>query len=219
MNERIEPLQDDPGDPLARLVARARADEIDYDVEAGLARHLAIAAAVPRAPWWQHWRAGVVVLAIASAAAVLAVRSGDDDRAAVVNRIATGMPSIAPQPSPTIASSIVAPTMQAEPVAASPTIAATAPRRSPRSDDALAREAAQIRRARQRLESGDAKTALAICDAAAREFPSGTFIPERTGIRVLALHELGRPDENAARRYLARWPDGTLASRIRATLE
>lgn len=216
MNERIERLQDDPGDPLARLVARARVDEVEYDVDAGLARHLAIAAAVPSAPWWQSWRGGLVVLAIASAAAVLAARTGDHERAAVVSRIATSMPTIAPQPSPTIASPAPA---TVEPVTPPATVATTTPRRSPRSDDALAREAAQIRRARQRLESGDAKTALAICDAAAREFPSGTFIPERTGIRVLALHELGRPDDTAARRYLARWPDGTLAARIRATLE
>ena len=86
-------------------------------------------------------------------------------------------------------------------------------------DDALAREAAQIRRARSLLERGDAAAALAVCNDGDREFPRGTFVPERSGIRVLALHALGKPHEAAARAWLSKWPAGTLAPRIRRTLD
>ena len=95
-----------------------------------------------------------------------------------------------------------------------PTPPATAP-----DDDALAREAAQIRRARSLLERGDAAAALAVCNDGDREFPRGTFVPERSGIRVLALHALGKPHEAAARAWLSKWPAGTLAPRIRRTLD
>lgn len=234
MNERIEPLSDRAGDLLSTLVARARTHDVEYDTEAGLARHLARVEALPLVPWWQRalggWHGGVALVVVAAAAAAIVGARREpatEVRVALagitVGREAALPAAKAPVRSAPAAALVVAPS---EPAALVPDVRPSAgtqrqmPSRVARSgdDDALAREAAQIRRARQRLEAGDAKGALAICKAGAREFPTGTFVPERAGIRVLALHALGRPDAAAARDYLARWPDGPLAPRVRATL-
>lgn len=225
MNEPIEPLSDRAGDLLGTLVARARTHDVEYDTDAGLARHLARVEALPLVPWWQRaltgWRGGIAIVVIGVAAAAIVGASRDASTQAPV--------ALAGMPAAIVHAAIdrpIAPPIVAAPIEATPVVVA-APRPTPAptprvarsDDDALAREAAQIRRARERLERGDAKEALAICNAVAREFPKGTFTPERAGIRVLALHALGRPDAAAAQTYLARWPDGTLAARVRATLD
>lgn len=85
--------------------------------------------------------------------------------------------------------------------------------------DAL-REARALNVARGQL-GVDAAKALALAEAGASEYRTGTFAPEWEGVAVLALFELGRDDAARARAdaYLERHPSGTYAPRIRKAIE
>ena len=86
-------------------------------------------------------------------------------------------------------------------------------------DDRIAREAAQVRRIRELLDGGDAKAALAACDAGDEEFAPGVFALERDGLRTLAALALDRPSARAdAEAYLERHPRAPLARKIRDAL-
>ena len=83
----------------------------------------------------------------------------------------------------------------------------------------LADEAKRINAARKALENDPSK-ALQIVEATAKQYPDGAMIQEREGYAVLALTALGRASEAKIRgqRYLERWPNGTLARRVRDAL-
>ena len=88
---------------------------------------------------------------------------------------------------------------------------------SPAPTGSLADEAKQINAARKALAADPAKT-LALVEAVAKDYPDGALVQEREGYAVLALAALGRQAQAQARaqRYLERWPNGTLARRVRA---
>lgn len=89
------------------------------------------------------------------------------------------------------------------------------------SDDSssVLEEAKKVQQARKTLEADPNKT-LRLLKAIDREFPKGQLMEERAGLRVLALLRAGKVDEGKRRadKYLARYPKGTLANRVRRAL-
>lgn len=82
------------------------------------------------------------------------------------------------------------------------------------------REARELNAARSLL-GVDARRALALAEAGAAEFRAGTFAQEWEGVAVLAMFELGRHDAARvrAKAFLARYPNGTYAPRIRQAID
>lgn len=255
----LSPLRDgDDRDALARLLDHGATLEVEYDVEAGLARHRAFVAAGPTvnpadamgASRW--WLGGTTVLA-GIAAAWFATRTAPVSSAsaeatpavapASTRSIATA-PATMPPPRevpPTIADAnapativrsadaIVGadeapsrPRRRAAAAAASSGEASVLPGETPAvgSNDAIAREAANLRTARRELAAGDFDAAIAACDRGDREFATGLLGVERDGLRVLARV---RRDHDAtaqaeARSYLAAHPAAPVSAQIRDAL-
>ena len=120
---------------------------------------------------------------------------------------------------PTVPATTTAPT--ADRPVASPLVQASTPDRLPARplpadpDGRLRREIAQLARIKALLPAhpGDA---LQLAQAGNREFARGLLVQEREGIAVLALAQLGREREAAARAhsFLTRFPDSPLRERI-----
>ena len=70
----------------------------------------------------------------------------------------------------------------------------------------------------RKVATSDPSRALTLCDEGDRRFNTGVFGVEREAIRIIALAELGRDAQAAARakRFLERYPRGPLAQRLRA---
>lgn len=87
-------------------------------------------------------------------------------------------------------------------------------------DDSVRREIEALAHARKAL-GADPKRALALVEAADREFKNGMFGEERAAIRVMALASLGREDEAKRRgeKFLQRYPKSNFADRVRAAID
>jgi hypothetical protein len=239
VSEEPRRLLDDDGTSavLRRDLANARAADLDYDVDAAVARFEAglanpatpateAAAGVKSgATWW-------IVGGGAVSAAALAWSVGRDSTSARVEPVSpTVVQSPASEPPrasepPTPPPSIAAPTEARKamvPAAPTPTRKPRAPAASsaasPPDDDTLAREMAATAAAKRALASDPAR-ALELVAAANREFGKSVYAEDREGIAVLALARLGRDAEALARgkAYLAAHPKGSYADRIRDVL-
>jgi hypothetical protein len=131
---------------------------------------------------------------------------------------AAGPRVIAPDPAP------AAPPTPVEPRRSRPAPAAVA---EPLDGDGvserssqLAREQAIIDAARAGLARGHGDDALAALARHEREFPAGSLVEEREGLRVLALARSGRASEAAegAARFRAQYPRSMLLPAISAAL-
>ena len=82
------------------------------------------------------------------------------------------------------------------------------------------REIAQLAEVRRAFEDGEFAAALTLADAGNRRFSGGLLYEEREAIAVRALAELGRPADARKRgeRYLARFPSGPHAARVRKAI-
>ncbi len=141
-------------------------------------------------------------------------------------------PSAPPAPVPA-APAIAAPVLAA-PVLASPVLAAPAfvqPARAARAlpapapaapierPDPLTAEVRLLATARRAVDAGDAARALDVLDDHDRQFAYGALAPEAAALRVDALCAAGRTGdaEDAARRFVARFPASPLARRFLST--
>jgi len=150
------------------------------------------------------------------AAGVVAVGSGVAIQQAVSHRDGAPPPPIsAPAPTP-------APIAEVTPDAAPEPVPAPAPaaavHRAP--EPSLADEAALLDRARTALQRGDARAALATCDAHAKNFTHGALREERERIAIEALLALGRHGDAEARaqRFDRAFPNSVQSERIHALL-
>lgn len=74
-----------------------------------------------------------------------------------------------------------------------------------------------VRGADGALRAGNVSAALALLDAHARAFPSGSLAEEREGLRLVAACQSGSDEaKRAAARFLERAPRSLLAGRLRA---
>jgi hypothetical protein len=233
------------GNALRRdLGAAARADA-GYDVAAGLARFEADLARGTGASQLAGGAGGAVtagaLLLAGGLTAALIWLSPAIDRPAPASHVAVAArPVVEPAPivaapvAPIVAAPLAVeaadepadePEAPAVVAAAGPPAPAAQPARRVRSakhevaaaPDHL-REARSLQAARSQL-GRDAAKALALAEAGALEFRGGTFAQEWEGVAILALFELRRGDARArGEAYLARWPSGTYAPRIRQAL-
>lgn len=83
----------------------------------------------------------------------------------------------------------------------------------------LRRETSQLARLKRTVHS-DPGAALALAEAGHRRFPNGLFRPEREGLAVVALSELGRTREarRRGRAWLARYPTSPIRPQVEAAL-
>ncbi len=212
-------LQRSLGDePLARAVARRRADE--------------------QPPERAAQRAWLVLLPTLSRPAGLGLALLASSRTAVattlllVGATAVIVTRRAPEPAPArpaVAAittrnntTDAAPTAPPVPAASPPTTIPAAPvapasARPTRSADRLAAEVALLDRAHASLGAGDVDAALALLATHARDFADGALIDLREAARVQALCSAGRPAEAeaAAIVLLAAYPGSAVAQRHR----
>lgn len=82
------------------------------------------------------------------------------------------------------------------------------------------REIAQLAEVRRAFEDGEYAAALALADAGNRRFPGGLLYEEREAMAVRSLVELDRTADARKRgeRYLARFPSGPHAARVRKAI-
>jgi hypothetical protein len=240
VTEEPRRLLDDDGTSavLRRDLANARAADLDYDVDAAVARFEAGLANTPTpateaaagvksgATWW-------IVGGGAVAAAALAWSVGRDSTPARVEPVSPAVvqsPAIEPPraieptaPPPAIAPPTEAPKAIVPPAPTQPrkprATAASSAASPPDDDDTLAREMAATAAAKRALASDPAR-ALELVAAASREFGKSVYAEDREGIAVLALARLGREAEALARgkAYLTAHPKGSYADRIRDVL-
>jgi hypothetical protein len=150
---------------------------------------------------WSWISAGVVALAMTGAAAVGVHWSTGHKPAEVIAVPAPALP-VAPAPEAAPVARPVARVRHHAP-------AGTAP-----SD--LRGEIALIDAARNAVTHASCARALALLDRYEASYPTGTFRPEATVLRVEALSGLGRAAEARvlARRFMAVHPDSPLAARV-----
>ncbi len=141
------------------------------------------------------------------------------------------MPAVSPpaavdaadEPSPPAVEPVPPVVMPETPAAAKPAPAAKKPAKANDADDGQAsdymREARKVQQAKKALKTEPAK-ALRLLEAVEREFPDGLLMEEREGLYVLALLATGKVDAGKRRAdaYLAQYPKGTLAARVRRAL-
>ncbi|HUH02885.1 MAG TPA: hypothetical protein VML75_12895 [Kofleriaceae bacterium] len=161
-----------------------------------------------------------------------ALLSGSDDESSPV-AAAPPEPDPAPGPLPAPAPAPApdpAPAISRDPPPRPPATSAPAPSRilseAPREArteskdtiETLREEKALIDAASRALAAGDGTAAMAALDRHARKFPRGQLTSERLGTRVLALCALDRGADASreAKRFLSRYPQHPMASRVRA---
>jgi len=150
------------------------------------------------------------------AAGVVAVGGGVAIQQAVSHRDGPPPPPIsAPAPAPAPIAEVT-PDVVPEPVPAPAPAAAV--HRAP--EPSLADEAALLDRARTALQRGDARAALATCDAHVKNFTHGALREERERIAIEALLALGRHGDAEARaqRFDRAFPNSVQSERIHALL-
>ena len=88
-----------------------------------------------------------------------------------------------------------------------------------RPEPSLEAEALLLREAHAALAGGDGDRSLRLLDEHARRFPSSVLEPERAADRVFAMCQLKDLDgaRVAAVAFIARYPEGPLAARVRAS--
>ena len=119
-------------------------------------------------------------------------------------------PSSEPTPLPAVA--IVAEL----PLAPARQRAKSRPARAPVASGDLEAEMRWVRGADGALRAGNVAAAMALLDAHARDFPSGSLAEEREGLRIVAACQSGSDDgRRAAARFLERAPRSLLAGRLR----
>jgi hypothetical protein len=203
---------DAPGsvrDDLRRVEQLAPAP---FDVSAGLARLRtelhpgAAASGTGHVTWW----AGGTLAVIVTAAAVLWPRPPESPHIAVPKR-AVSAPAVTPAEN-------APPRDEAAPLTDAGPPAPRHPARAASDPDArLRRELAHLAKLRSTAER-DPAAALRLADQGQRAFKGGMFEEEREAIAVFSLGALGR-DAAArarARTFLARYPRGPFATRVRA---
>ncbi|HVZ87908.1 MAG TPA: hypothetical protein VHG72_13120 [Polyangia bacterium] len=150
---------------------------------------------------WTWLSAGVVALAMTGAAAVGVHWSSGRKPAEVIAAPAPPIP-VAPAPEAAPVARPVAHAHHHAPVAGAP------------SD--LRAEIALVDAARNAVARATGVRALALLDRYEATYPSGTFRPEATVLRVEALSSLGRTAEARAlaRKFIAAHPDSPLTARV-----
>jgi hypothetical protein len=96
------------------------------------------------------------------------------------------------------------------------------PIRPPRAESvSLGAEVRALDHAGAQLAAGDARRALDALDAHDRDFHEGPLAPEAAVLRIEALAAIGRDADAAvrARSFLASYPDGAQAQRVRSVLD
>ena len=90
------------------------------------------------------------------------------------------------------------------------------PGSEPNAASSLAEETRALRQARVSLQDGRPQDALAKLDRAARDFPRGLLVEERSALRVLALCDAGRAKESraAATAFTLAYPRSAHAKRV-----
>ena len=160
-----------------------------------------VAAAGASSAAWPWISAGVVALAMAGAAAVGVHWSTGRKPADVIAVPAPALP--------------VAPAPETAPVAR-PVTRARHHAPAPAGPSDLRGEIALIDAARNAVAHASSARAIALLDRYAASYPTGTFRPEATVLRVEALSGLGHTAEARAlaRRFIATHPDSPLAARV-----
>jgi len=151
------------------------------------------------------------------AAGVVAVGGGVAIQQAVSHRDRSPPPPPISAPAPALAPiAEVTPDAAPEPVPVPAPAAAV--HRAP--EPSLADEAALLDRARTALQRGDARAALATCDAHVKNFTHGALREERERIAIEALLALGRHGDAEARaqRFDRAFPNSVQSERIHALL-
>jgi len=155
---------------------------------------------------WPWVSLGVLGLVVTGAVVGTRVRHPESERR-VVSAPLTARAAAAPQPGPPAAVVAGSP---ARPVAATPRVRAT-----PTAGD-LGDQVAFIDSARAAIGGGASRRALEILRRYQDKYPTGTFRPEATAIKVEALMKLGREAEARAlaERFVAEHRGTLLAKRV-----
>jgi hypothetical protein len=205
--------------------ARARAA---YDIEAGLRRHVELAAAAPSAParpfWAKALPIGAGALALAVTAASLQGRTTSVPSMAVATPVvpSVALAASASVPAPARTGSEPSPARLPRPDVRKD---ATSPARA--GGDGRSRRAAaavppaedetsHLARARA-LARTDPAAALPVLEEGQRRWPKGLFSEEREALAIGCLVQLGRAEEARTRAdaFVSTYPDGPFAERVR----
>jgi len=170
--------------------------------------------------WLVPWVSGALLAVGLVVGILVANHPGARPSAATTVRTAV---SSAPAASSALAQPVPAPARTAEvPPAGSdeplPRVAVPASARSRRETPAgeLADQIALVDAARSALASGGAQRALAIVRDYQSQYPSGTFRPEVSAVKIEALIKMGRTAEarTLAQRFVVAYGPGPLAARV-----
>jgi len=184
--------------------------------------------AIAQLGWFSAVKWIAVVGTVAPAAGmgvhwVVASRSGSAPREVVSPpRPLVEAPRVAPPMKETSARVALAVAEPAPSAAASAASAGATPRRAPGlAASNLDAESALLRRAREKLESGDAKAALDDVALLAARFPRGELAQEREVLAIQALLALGQRPAAATRAtdFLRLHPNSPYADSLRQTLK
>jgi hypothetical protein len=95
--------------------------------------------------------------------------------------------------------------------------APSSPPEPPADPNRLRLEALELAKAKNLLEAGDARAALAVLDEYRARFAAGAMVEERDALHIEALAKLGEREQAraAARRFFVRFPKSPLADRVR----
>ncbi|HXJ23934.1 MAG TPA: hypothetical protein VMT03_27320 [Polyangia bacterium] len=208
------------------LLAAAAAERPEPELQARMARAIGLGGFVP-APsaahppaagaslTWPVISAGVAALAVAGA--IVGYASHRPARTVTAAAIAT------PAPAPA-AIGVVDPPAAAPRAPAPPPVAPAAPHRrrsaAVRPAGDLRAEIALLDAARAAVADGADGRALALLRRYDLRYPTGTFRPESTALRIEALARLGETGRARALAadFLAAYPDSPLAARVRRTM-
>jgi hypothetical protein len=208
---------DRPSDELTRRMGAAlglsiAASGAAVAEAAPAAQSAAHTTAVASTSGWPALTIGVVAVVAAGVAGVHWVRGRHSERAPIVAaRVAapTAVPPALAPPSPAEANDVARPAAELPRHRRAPVPAAAPP-----SD--LRAEIALIDATRNAVAAHADDRALALIRRYEATYPTGTFRPEATVLRIEALADLGHTSEARAlaRRFIAAHPDNPLADRV-----